>query len=117
MRLVSTLGLACLMLAACAPSSNPPPPTSVSALQPSPVPAASPNSDAVDATVREAAAYAAVAATDVKVVQVESREWPDAALGCPAPGVMYAQVVTPGLLIVVQAGSRVLEYDSDARGR
>jgi len=81
------------------------------------VPAASPNSDAVDSTVREAAAYAAVAATDIKVLQVESRQWPDAALGCPSPGVMYAQVITPGYLIVVQAGSRVLEYHTDARGR
>lgn len=33
------------------------------------------------------------------VIGVESKQWPDASLGCPKPGVMYIQVVTPGYLI------------------
>ena len=71
----------------------------------------------MDEAVRTAAAYAAVAPADVQVQQVEPREWPDSSLGCPRPGFMYSQVVTPGYLIVLQAGSRVLEYHSDARAR
>src|ERR1051325_6995833 len=97
MRLVGRLALLLLLLmSGCAPASSPPSTSIAISPQPSLVPAASPNPDAVDTTVREAAAYAAVAPTDVRVLQVESREWPDAALGCPAPGVMYAQVVTSG---------------------
>lgn len=118
------MAVATLVLSACASAANTTTttPPSVSALNPSasPVAPASPNPEAqsvIDATVREAASYAAVAATDVKVQQLEAREWPDSSLGCPRPGLMYSQIVTPGYLIVVQAGERVLEYHSDARGR
>jgi hypothetical protein len=30
---------------------------------------------------------------------------------------MYSQIVTPGFLIVISGGDKVLEYHSDARGR
>ncbi len=33
---------------------------------------------------------------EIVVKRVESVEWPDASLGCPEPGKMYAQVITPG---------------------
>jgi hypothetical protein len=72
---------------------------------------------AIQAAVSAAAAHAGVSSTDVRVDQVEAREWGDMSLGCPRQGVMYAQVITPGFLIVVSAGTRVLEYHSDARGR
>jgi hypothetical protein len=119
------MAVATLVVCACASAANTTTPTllpTTSSAKPStsPVPSASPNPEAqsvVDAAVREAASYAAVAATDVKVQQIEAREWPDSSLGCPRPGLMYSQVVTPGYLIVVEAGSRVLEYHSDARGR
>jgi hypothetical protein len=35
----------------------------------------------------------------IKVVSVEPIEWPDASLGCPQPGMFYAQVITPGYQI------------------
>jgi hypothetical protein len=47
------------------------------------------------------------------VLRTEAREWPDRSLGCPKPGVGYAQVITPGLLIVVQARGRSFEYHTD----
>jgi hypothetical protein len=47
--------------------------------------------------------------------RVEAREWPDGSLGCPQPGMMYAQVVTPGYLIRLRADSRSLEYHSGGR--
>ena len=28
--------------------------------------------------------------------------WPDASLGCPQEGMMYAQVLTPGYLVVIR---------------
>lgn len=80
----------------------------------SPEPAAQP---AVDKAMEEAVKHTSLAPADIKVVQVEAREWPDSALGCPQPGLMYSQIVTPGYLVVVQAGTRVLEYHSDTRGR
>jgi hypothetical protein len=49
----------------------------------------------------------------VTVVQVEPREWPDRSLGCPRPGMGYAQAITPGFLIVVEVGTRRFEYHTD----
>lgn len=43
---------------------------------------------------------------------VESREvvWPDASLGCPQPGMAYAEVLTPGYLILLEANNKEYEY-------
>ncbi len=122
MRLAWAIGLATLLMNACASSTtvSAPPASAAVSPKPSPVAAASPGPEAqaaVDEVVRAAAAYAAIPATDVGVLQVEARDWPDSSLGCPRPGLMYSQIVTPGYLIVVQAGTRLLEYHSDARGR
>jgi hypothetical protein len=51
---------------------------------------------------------------NVQVVRVERKDWPDSALGCPRPGELYAQVITPGWLIEVRSGQMVFEYHTDA---
>jgi hypothetical protein len=71
---------------------------------------------AVDAAVRDAATRLNVSASDVRVDQVEARDWPDASLGCPQAGGLYAQVITPGFLIVVAGGGKQLEYHANQRG-
>ena len=53
----------------------------------------------------------------IHLVEVEPVEWPDASLGCPQPGGMYAQVVTPGFRVVLEAVGERYEYHSDARQR
>ena len=49
----------------------------------------------------------------MRVASVEAAEWPDASLGCPQPGEMYAQVVTPGFRIVLEARGERYEYHTD----
>jgi hypothetical protein len=44
-------------------------------------------------------------------------EWSDASLGCPQRQMAYAQVITPGFLIVVDAGGNRLSYHTDTSGR
>lgn len=61
----------------------------------------------------DAARQVGVSQDSVRVVRVEPREWPDRSLGCPRPGMGYAQAITPGYLIVVEAGGRELEYHAD----
>lgn len=39
--------------------------------------------------------------------------WADSALGLPEPGYMYLQVITPGLMLTVQAGDKELIYHAD----
>jgi hypothetical protein len=46
----------------------------------------------------------------IEVVQVEATEFDDASLGVPEPGQMYAQVITPGYIIVLQADDKLYEY-------
>ena len=46
----------------------------------------------------------------VAVVSAESVEWPDASLGCPQPGQVYAQMVTPGYRIVVDVEGEQYEF-------
>jgi len=53
-----------------------------------------------------------VAAEAIQVRSVEALEWPDASLGCPQPGMVYAQVITPGYRIVLEAGGQAYEYHS-----
>ncbi len=53
----------------------------------------------------------------VREMSVEPVEWPDTSLGCPQPGMMYAQMITPGFRVVLAANSQTVEYHTDAAGR
>ena len=72
---------------------------------------------AVDAAVGDSALRLGLPATQLSVERIEAREWPNSGLGCPQPGMMYAQGITPGYLIVVAGGGKRLEYHTDIRGR
>ncbi len=80
-------------------------------------PASSTRERLLERAVADAARLAGVAPSDVVVVSSESVEWRDGSLGCPEPGRMYAQVITPGYRFVLQAGGRSYEYHSDLRDR
>ncbi len=47
---------------------------------------------------------------------MEPRDWPDSSLGCPQPDMLYAQVITPGYLVVVEVSGEPIEYHTDDRG-
>ncbi len=46
----------------------------------------------------------------IDTVSVEQINFSDSSLGVPEPGVEYAQVVTPGLIIILEAGGKEYEY-------
>ena len=54
-----------------------------------------------------------VALKAVRLVSVEAVQWSDASLGCPKPGMVYAQVITPGFLVVLEAMGDEYEYHTD----
>ncbi|MEA2531632.1 MAG: hypothetical protein QOG89_3276 [Thermomicrobiales bacterium] len=70
----------------------------------------------VQAVLADAAGRLSVPADELQVVSFESWEWPDASLGCPEEGGFYAQVITPGYLIVVTGAGEQLEYHTDTKG-
>ncbi len=51
-----------------------------------------------------------IPADDITTRSVEAVNWPDASLGCPQPDMMYAQVVTPGYRIVLEARGQAYTY-------
>ena len=46
----------------------------------------------------------------IELIAFELKEWSDSSLGCPQPGMMYAQVLQEGYLIRLQAGDQVYTY-------
>jgi len=56
-----------------------------------------------------------VSEVDIQVLSAEPVDWPDTSLGCPEPGMMYAQVITPGFQVTLQVGEEVYEYHTDGK--
>lgn len=50
---------------------------------------------------------------DIKVKRVEERKWSDTSLGCRKPGTFYAQVITEGFLIILEANGTEYNYHTD----
>lgn len=46
----------------------------------------------------------------VEVVSAVAVEWPDAGLGCPVPGMSYAQVMVEGSLVELRHDGRIYRY-------
>ena len=53
---------------------------------------------------------AGVASDEITVLSAEEVEWSDSSLGCPDPDTMYAQVITPGYLIVLEYDGSTFNY-------
>ena len=49
----------------------------------------------------------------ILVKSVEERQWRNSSLGCPQPGMMYAQVITPGYRIVLTVGENDYDFHTD----
>jgi hypothetical protein len=54
-----------------------------------------------------------LAPDDIRLVAVEPVDWSDTSLGCPQPGMMYAQVITPGFRVVLEAEGERYQYHTD----
>lgn len=66
--------------------------------------------DMQELAIADLAKRLGVAKDAITVQNVEEVQWPDASLGCPEPGKMYAQVLTLGLRIVLEAKGKSYEY-------
>lgn len=64
----------------------------------------------LDAMVADAAERAGVDSTQVEIVSVTEETFNDSSLGCSEPGQTYTQVITPGHVVIVQAGGAQLDY-------
>ncbi len=72
--------------------------------------------DAIALAKSNAATRAGITPDQVTLVSVQPTEWPDISLGCPAlaPNAEFAQVVTPGYIIQLDAAGTSMTYHTDA---
>lgn len=71
----------------------------------------------VQNAIARAARLVGVAPDQVTVVSVQGVDWPDTSLGCPRPGHMYAQVITQGYRVILEAKGQRFEYHTDMGNR
>lgn len=71
----------------------------------------------VAAAVQALAARLNVPESAITVVSWEPVDWPDTSLGCPEPGMMYAQVITPGYRVVLEVEGKTYEAHTDRGGQ
>lgn len=70
----------------------------------------------VDAALAKASLSTGVDKAALQVLSTEALTWPDGALGCPEPGVMYTMAPVAGFRIRIQVGAEILEYHASDRG-
>jgi hypothetical protein len=99
-----------LLLTACGPESRP-------AGEPASDARAGESMDVIDALAeparqarRDLARRTGIPEDAIGVVAAEFVTWPDSALGCPEPGMMYMQVLTPGYRIRLETPDGVHHY-------
>ncbi len=57
-----------------------------------------------------------ISSDKIVLKSVEEVTWPDTSLGCPEEGMMYAQVLTPGFRIEIEAlGKRYVYHSGGGR--
>jgi len=95
------------------PGESPVPEPEPSPLSPLPTPPTGP----LAAAVTYLAAELDISTEQVVVLSSEPVEWSDASLGCPQPGMMYAQVITPGHRFFLQAKGKEYEVHTDQTGQ
>jgi hypothetical protein len=64
----------------------------------------------IEVALGDLASRLRVTEASIAVVAANSVVWPDAALGCPIPGMRYRQVPVDGARIVLEYGGRVYAY-------
>ena len=96
-----------------APGTSPLPAPRADSLSPLPTPPAGP----LAAAVTYLAAELGVSSEEVTVLSSEPVGWPDTSLGCPQPGMMYAQVITPGYRFLLQVEGKEYEVHTDQTGQ
>jgi hypothetical protein len=138
-RHVTLIGILALALVACGPRAQPtvaietkvatpthtsPQPTTHTSPQPTPDELVQPESPiptppanpAVAAAIAHLAAELGLSPADVTVLSVEEMQWSDSSLGCPQPGMMYAQVITPGYRILLEANGETYDVHTNQTG-
>jgi hypothetical protein len=80
-----------------------------------PTPAASGLEDLIQKAKEDLARRLSISTNEINLVEARDVIWPDSSLGCPQKGMVYAQVLTPGYLILLEHGGNTFEYHTSKR--
>ena len=70
----------------------------------------------LQAAIADAARQTGVDPSAITVTSAEPVVWPNGAMGCPEPGMMYTQALVPGYQIKLEAGGQTLDYHASESG-
>ncbi len=70
----------------------------------------------VEQARRDLAARLGRAVAEIRVVEARAVTWPDSSLGCPEPGRMYLQVLTPGYRVILEVEGQRYAYHAGRQG-
>ena len=73
-------------------------------------------SQAVQTAVEALAQELGIPETSIGLEEVLPVQWNDSSLGCPRPGEVYLQVITPGYLVTLTVGEDVYHVHTDLGG-
>lgn len=71
----------------------------------------------VDLAKNDLVKILSIDSAQIEVVETQEIIWPDAALGCPKPGVFYTQGTVPGYRIHLSVAGAEYIYHTDLNGR
>jgi hypothetical protein len=71
----------------------------------------------IETAKADLASRLSLSAEEILVLEATSVTWPDASLGCPREGMLYAQILSPGYLIRLQSGDREFDYHAGRGGK
>jgi hypothetical protein len=71
----------------------------------------------LDTAKADLAQQLSISPSEINLVTALEVTWPDSSLGCPQPGTAYAQVLTDGFLIRLEANGNIHEYHGDTNGQ
>jgi len=122
--ILGVLVVASLLLAACdsgatpsqgesplgTPTAGEPTPTIVEPAPTAGEPTVPPEATEVTLVKQDLAQRLNIAVDQIQIVSVKAVDWPDTSLGCPKPNMLYAEVVTPGFEIVLEANGQEYFY-------
>ena len=105
------------IVAACTPNAIPTStPTlnqSKPTMMPTPfIPSPSSLQNLIEKATEDLARRLSVPTQQIQIVEAREVVWPNSSLGCPQKGMVYADVLTPGYLIILQFDNREYEYHS-----
>jgi hypothetical protein len=81
--------------------------------QPTPPPYSSGLEGLIEKAKEDLAQRLSISISQIDLVEAKEVVWPDASIGCPQPGMMYAQVQTMGFLVQLEAAEQVYSYHTD----